>query len=630
MTAVQVVLLLGALGLWGRAAQVQIAKGSSYAQRAREQRTERVELAAVRGTIYDRNGVPLVVTQERYHVGIAPRELEAPERDVVFIADELGVHVSRIRSRLTEPWIYFHGPYTSEQVQSLREVKGVHLEPELVRFRPDPNLARPILGAIGTTGTPGSGLERVLDSLLRGEPGSAVVLRDQYGRRYESPSRLSAFPERGHDVVLTIAAELQDIVERALEVAVSEFDASGGDIVLMNPKTGEVLAAASEGPNGSFTTGMFTGFFEPGSTAKPFSAVALLEQGLVDERDSVWGEEGAYELNGRLITDHEPSGWMDFDQVIEQSSNIGMAKFVQRLDPEAQYRALRRFGFGTMTGIEFPPESRGILKLPREWSGVTRTSIAMGYEVAVTALQLAQAYSAIANDGLLMQPTLVRSVRSPNGELVHRFSPQPVRQATSPAIARRIREMLRGVVYREGTGSTAALTTYEVAGKTGTARRAGPEGYVPGSYTSSFVSLFPAEDPQMVMVIKLDDPEGVYASVSAAPLTRSVLEQILAARTAALDRVSLSVSAEPQAVLPDEPVEPRVVSWPPEAPMSADGPRPVPDVSGMPLRDAVRTLHRAGFSVTAAGPGPAVGTLPETGVRIQAGSRVRVLTGNEF
>lgn len=627
LRTVEAALLLALCALVARLAQVQLVRGAAYRQQAEAQRTEHVVLPAPHGAVYDRNGVTLALTQEVYHVGVAPRELADRERTVRRLVRQLGVPSQTVRRRLARTYGYFHGPFTARQVEPLRGVAGVHLTSELVRFYPAAHLARAVLGRPAADGRPASGIERTLDSLLTGRPGSAVVLRDAQGRRYESPARRSAFPVPGHDVYLTLDAPLQEIAEQALADAVERFDAQGGEVVVLDPRSGELLAVAAVGTGGAPTANAFTSVFEPGSTAKVFAAAALLARGLATPMDLVYVERGQYRHGRRTIRDEHAHEWLTLRGVIEQSSNIGIVKLTEVLAPEAQYEMLRDFGFGTPTGVEYPAESPGILKRPDQWSGTTKASVAMGYEIAVTPLQLAQAYAAIANDGVLMRPTLVREVRAPDGRVVHRHRPEPVRRVVSPEIARALRDMLRGVVYRGGTGATAALTSYEVAGKTGTARRAGPGGYLPGSYTASFASLFPAHDPQLVMVVKLDDPRHGYARLTAAPLTRAVLEQALAARTSAIDPARLAAAAAPvehEVALGTGSV-PYIVEWPPPVGREAGAPRAVPDVAGLGLRAAARELHRAGLRVRVEGWGRVVHTDPRAGARVPVGTLVTVV-----
>lgn len=633
LAAIQLAFAIGIVAVIARAVQIQIVRGAAYAEQARATRTETVALPARRGTVFDRTGTPLALTHETYHVGIAPRELRHPEEDMQRIRRQLGLSPREADRALRRTWAYFHGPFTSSQVHPLRGIRGVHLTRGLERFHPDPDFARPVLGRPADDGRPASGLERVLDSVLTGIPGRAVVLRDRQGRRYESPSRLDAFPVPGYDVELTLDVGVQEIVGRALVDAIALFRAAGGDVVVMDPTTGEVLAVASRRADGSQPASAFTSVFEPGSTAKIFAAAALLAAGRVNPTDSVWGEDGRWVLPHRTIQDEHPVAWMNLDRAIRVSSNIGAAKFASRLLPEEQYITLRDFGFGSPTGIELPVESRGLLPPPHQWSATSAASLAMGYELAVTPLQLAQAYAAIANRGVMLRPALVRRVRRHDGKVSFEHRPEPVRRVVSEEIADRLREMLRGAVAPTGTGSSAALVTYEVAGKTGTARVAGPGGYIPGSYVAVFAALFPADDPQLVTVVKLDDPRGTYASLTAAPVTRRVLEQVLAAHTGAIDRRRLAGNGNASPAPQPAPVEagsvPYVVAWPNTAPAEPPPPRLVPEVVGLPLREAVRHLHKSGLNARTEGRGRVLRVVPAVGEPVPAGTVVTLVAEGE-
>lgn len=624
--AVELALALGLAVLICRAAQVQLVQGARHAATAARQRTAERVLKAPRGTIYDRGGVALAWSREVFHVQVDRDGLARFDGDAEIIAKQLGVSAADLRRQLRRRrWVYYHGTYSPLVVHPLRAMRGVDLQSEVVRFYPDPDLARPVLGHPEADGRPAGGIERVLDDILAGRPGSAVVLQDPLGREYVSPARLDAFPLSGHDVYLTLDVDLQEICQEALKSAIERFDALGGDVVALRPSTGEILAMASYRRSAASIDAV-TGAFEPGSTAKVFAAAALLTHGLAAPDDSVWTENGRYELGRRVIEDDHPAGWLTLRQAIERSSNIGIVKAAAALPPESQYRTLRDFGLGSPTGIEFPTEASGILRRPEEWSGTTAASLAMGYEVAVSALQLAAAYAAIANDGVLLRPTLVAEVRDAGGRVVYRHAPEPVRRAVTPDVAAQLRQMLRGVVYEGGTGSTAALTTYEVAGKTGTARRAGPGGYVAGSHIANFASIFPADDPQLVMVVKLDDPKGTYARLTAAPVTRAVLEQVLAAENGALDRARL-VRARP-AASGDPAVGAGSVAyvfpWPPAAASTAPLRRVMPDVRGLPLRAAAGRLHEAGLRVRVEGWGAVDRTAPAPGTAVQAGTAVTI------
>src|SRR2546425_680657 len=539
--------LVGLALLGGRGAQVQILHGRRWAEEAQAQATERTALRPRRGRVNARHGTPLAVTQETYHVGIAPNELRDPTADGALISRRLGLTAGAWQLALRRRYAYFAGPYSALEVQPLRSVRGVHLEPVLNRFYPDPAVARATIGRLGDEGLGASGLERTLDSLLAGRAGAAVVLKDRAGREYESPARVIAPPVPGLDVVLTLDAELQEIAQRALDDALRRMDADGGDVVMLDPGTGEALALASRQRDGTARPSAFTDTFEPGSLAKIFAAAALLSLRRVSPTDHVSGEGGKWRVLGRTITDDDPQPSLTLADAIRVSSNIAIAKFAARLTPGEQYATLRDFGFGALTGIEFPAEATGRLRPPSEWTRPSAASLAMGYELSVTPIQVAMAYGALANDGLLLQPTLIREVRS--------------------------------------------------AGAAGGRYRHPPEpGRRPGSR------------------------EG------AAPVTRSMLEQALAARTVALDRARLSTAAPRAAATPaddDGGMVPYVVPWPYQPDSAGVGPRrAVPDVAGFGMREAVRTLHRRGFRVALRGWGVAEHTWPAAGDSAAAGSMV--------
>ena len=639
LRVVEIGLGLALVALVLRSAQVQLVEGRKYAAVAKAQRTERVVLEARRGTLYDRHGLGLALTQETYHLGIAPNELRDPARDAATIARRLRLAPRALERALHRRYAWFAGPFTTLEVQPLRTVRGVHLEPVLRRFYPSSEFARAVIGRVGDdgrgAGSGGGGLERLLDTLLAGTPGAAVVLKDRAGREYESPARVIAEPVAGNDVVLTIDAELQEIAQRALDDAIDNMEADGGDVVMLDPASGEVLAVASRRADGSMRPSAFTDTFEPGSLAKIFAAAALISFERVRPGERVSGEGGTYRMPGRPtpLTDEHPLPMLTLADAIRVSSNIALAKFSARLHPDEQYGVLRAFGFGAPTGVDFPAESPGRLRPPREWSRPSSASLAIGYELAVTPIQLAAAYGAIANDGVLLEPTLIREIRGPNGAVLYRHRLQPVRRVVSQEVAYKLRDLLRGVVDPGGTGERAALANFQLAAKTGTARRVVGGRYAAGQYTASFAALFPADAPQLVVVMKIDNPQrgSYFAAQTAAPVTRSMLEQALAARTVALDRGRLSNVASTADRAPlDEPdgVVPYIVQWP-YVPDSASAPaappdRIVPNVTGRPLREAARALHGRGFKVVVKGWGVVHHTWPAAGSGAAAGTTVTV------
>jgi len=410
------------------------------------------------------------------------------------------------------------------------------------------------------------------------------------------------------------------------------MDADGGDVVMLDPATGELLAVASRRRDGTARPSAFTDTFEPGSVAKIFAAASLLALNRVKPGDRVSGEGGKWTLFGRPFVDEEPLPTLTLADAIRVSSNIALVKFARRLEPEEQYAMLRDFGFGAPTGIEFPSEATGRLRLPAQWTRPSAASLAIGYELSVTPLQLAAAYGAIANEGVLLEPTLLKEIRTPAGDLLYRHRPEPVRRVVTAEVARRLRELLRGAAQR-GTGEEGTLATFQIAAKTGTARRVVGGRYAPGEYNASFAALFPADDPQLVVVVKIDNPRkgSYFAAHTAAPVTRAMLQQALAARQVALDRARLTDVAPvalttPAAPPPEEDAgAPAVLPWPlpPEsAAVATITRRAVPDVTGLPLREAVRALHRRGFRVVLKGFGLTHHTWPAAGDSAAAGATV--------
>lgn len=631
------------LAVLARSAQVQIVQRERWTREAEQQRTVRAVLPARRGALYDRNGVPLAITQEFYHVGVAPNELEDIRSGFLLLVRNLGVSAPALdrEFQARKRWIYLHGPFNATQVQPLRNVKGIHLDGDFQRFYPSRDLARPIIGGLDPDRSVGAaGLELSLDSILTGRPGEAVFLKDRAGRRYESPSRVVREPVAGNDVTLTLDAELQEIAERGLADALTALKAEGGDVVFLDPATGELLALASKqaAPGERPRASTFTDPFEPGSTAKLFTAAALLVHRRVDSTDAVFAENGVWQMpvnsagRTRPIHDAHPAkGRLTLAQAIRVSSNIAMAKFASRLRPEEQFEVLRDFGFGTPTAAEFPSESRGLLARPNRWEPMfTRASMAMGYEIGVTPVQLAAAYAAIANDGVLLSPSLVKEIRDPLGTLIYRHRPEPVRRVVSPEIAATLREFLREAVGEGGTGGRAQMSNYALLGKTGTAKRFENGRYVPGQYTASFAALFPADHPQLTVIVKIDNPKGsYYGGLTAAPVTRAMLQQALASRRVAINRGRLATRDSTPEEEPKSSVDPAgkpavVIPWPARFDQPSTSPLPVPSVAGRTVREAALALHRRGFRVNLQGLGRVVRTQPDAGESARAGTSVTV------
>lgn len=631
----------------GRAVQLQGFEGAKWKEEAASQQQARVPLPARRGAIYDRDGVPLALTRETYEVAVAPRELVDRKDAVTRLTESLGIPKSVAR-RATDPrrkWVILPGQFTVEQRQKLGEVRGVHLTRQLERFYPQGDVGREVLGAVSGDGLALGGIEAAMDSTLRGSDGFSILRRNARGRKEAAVSLPVAPPRDGGDVYLTLDFDLQEIADAALDEAIRNTNASGGDLLLTEPRTGEILAAVSK-RSGGRGLAAFVEPYEPGSILKPFFVANLLAGRHARLTDQVFAENGRWtDPAGRVHTDVHPYGMLSLRDALRVSSNIGMVKFVPKLDPAEQYANLRDFGFGTPTGVEYPVESGGRLPRPARWSRMTAASLATGYEVSVTPVQMAMAYGALANDGKLMEAHLLRETRGPDGATKWKMEPRVVRRAVPKTVTDGLRDVLITVVS-DGSAKAAALSTFEVAGKTGTARRTGPDGrYEAGQYNSSFVSYFPARDPQLVIFVKLDRPQGdYYGGLTAAPVTRATLQAILAARSPSLDRRALlatrlpsPASAAPaRAAMQRRPrssgAEGTYVfdSLPRQraAARTAGEPVPVPDLAGLSLRDAVRRLHALGFQVQVQGAGTVAGTRPAAGA-MQTRGRTVVVVGAE-
>jgi cell division protein FtsI (penicillin-binding protein 3) len=393
--------------------------------------------------------------------------------------------------------------------------------------------------------------------------------------------------------------------------------------------------------------------FEPGSTLKPFVAAALLDRrrARADEMISTYG--GEMKIGARVITDLHKAKQLSLADVIRYSSNIGIVQFGARLSPRETFETLRDLGFGTPTGVPIPGEAGGTLREPARWQAPSAASLTMGYEIAVTPLQLATAYTALANGGTVMQPHIIRDIRSADGELLYRARPRPLRRVFTESVANEVRSLLVSVVD-SGTAVKADLATFRLAGKSGTARRTSQGRYVEGNYTASFVGLFPAEKPQYVVLVKLDSPRrAFYGGEVAAPVSAVVLRAAIAARDAALDRGELadekqevafaasdsnsaadSITSEPLADIPTPDVAPFAEKTPRpavtiELPVARraisrpTGSTAVPQVGHLSTRRAVRALHSAGFRVTLSRSQSAP-TIPAAGTMLPPGSIVKL------
>jgi cell division protein FtsI (penicillin-binding protein 3) len=640
--------LLSAALASGRAFQLGVVQGDSWLTRALDQQGDTLTLPAPRGTVFDRDGLPLAASREAFSVAIAPREIRDRGQVKVLLGKHMGFSSAQTERYIDNGrrWIPLPGRVGPEVREALDGVPGIHFERVLTRFYPNGEFARELLGPVGLDGGAQGGLELELDTVLRGRGGLAVVRRDSRGRALPGAMLRAVEPTPGRDVYLTLDYDLQEIAAQALTDAMERTGAAGGELLLTDPSTGEVLAAVSRvGSVRARNWRAVTEPYEPGSTIKPFTVAALLRLQRARMTDSVFAEEGRYQIHGRSLTDVKSFGWMTLEEALRQSSNIALAKMGARLAPHEHYLALRDFGFGSPTGVGYPSESGGRLRRPTGWSKQSPASLAIGYEMSVTPLQMAMAYGALANGGRLLEPRLVREVRSRDGRVERSLESRVVRQVIPADVAEELRKVLVGAV-EEGTGSAAALGPFAVAGKTGTARIAEGGRYRTGAYIASFAGYFPADSPQLVIIVKLDEPQGrYYGGATAAPVTRATLEAALAARNTPIDRSAMArPAASPESgdfavagavwAAGTAPVRTagrtvHLASALPATgrtvPDSVVASLVVPDVAGMPMRDGVRRLHVAGFQVRLEGSGRVLRTVPAAGAAQARGEVVRVI-----
>lgn len=625
--------LVALLAVTARAGQIQVLQAADWKRIAEAQHRTDAVVPAARGALLDRDGMPLAVSRERYRVVFSARELADREGTLRLLTDDLGVPARQARL-LTDParnWSVVPGLHPPTIQERARGLRGVRLERELQRHHPHGDLARGMLGRVRDDAGEG-GIEQAFDEILKGVSGREVVARDHLGQPIPGERLTVAPPVSGNDVVLTIDMDLQEIAHQALEEAIERTDAKGGDVLVTDPETGEILALVSVRDGESASLSAIHSPFEPGSTLKPFTVAGLLADDLASLYDSVDVGNGRWTVEGRTLSDVASTGVMTLGHALRVSSNVGIAKAAQALSPGRQYELLRDFGFGVQTGIELPGEAAGVLRRPEQWTRQSAASLAIGYEISVTPLQMAMAYGALANGGMLMRPYLVREVRSPDGRVIRRTDPQAIRRVVPERVARTVSRELVGVV-QDGTGGSARMATFEVAGKSGTARAYSADGYEAGAYYASFVGFFPADDPQLVVFVKLDRPQGAYyGGAVAAPVTRTTMEAALAARATPLDRTALVRSAArvttvrpgfTSATFANQPIDPPLPPLPTAEARGAAGVA-LPNVSGLPARVAVRRLHALGLRVERSMDGRIVGTVPPAGSRVVPGDTVRL------
>lgn len=616
-----------------RSFALQVIQGDRMRTLAENQYRKEVTIKSVRGAVLDRHGNPLAISVEVPSIYANPKHVRGKEKQAAWaLAKVLESDPYLLEERLLSPkyfvWIERRiSPQKARKVELLR-LKGIYFTKEMRRFYPNGHVAGQVLGFAGIDGKGLEGVELFFNPWLAGSRSVVTGLRDALGRPVFVEGLPDLGPSSGHSVILTIDKNIQYKAELALARAVEAHKAKGGTLVVMNPRNGEVLAMASApifDPNNqssatpdTWRNRAVTDAFEPGSVTKVFTLAGVLEIRVARPEDNIYCENGKIEIDDHVIRDSHPHKWLTVQDCIKKSSNICTYKLAQRLGRRQLYTYLRQFGFGTKTGVELPGERKGRLRLWRRWSRVALANISFGQGFTTTALQLACATSALANGGKLYTPHIVRSIRDADGGVVALYRPRS-RKAISSTVAAKVLSIMRTVVEPGGTGVQAELPEYPVAGKTGTAQKVDKETgrYSKQHWVASFIGVVPADDPELAIVVIIDEPqEKYYGGEVAAPVFKEVA-------AAALEILGVPKRKQKDGKKPKEKIDPlgyvdalgagRQVAPPLPSPVPRGPTIQMPDFTGLSVHEALAVMKRTGIDCRLEGTGLAVNQSPPPG-----------------
>jgi cell division protein FtsI (penicillin-binding protein 3) len=612
----------------GRALQLQVLQGDRLKRLGEKQHLKEWIVLPKRGAVLDRSSEPLALSLEAQSVYARPRRLHDPETASRKLAKILNLKPLEVKQKLTsdKPFVWIKrqiSPQEAEQIQGFN-IDGIGMFYEPKRYYPQGQMAGQVIGFVSRDSEGLEGLELYYNEHIRGETGSSVIERDALGRRVLVQGVEGLQIPAGGDIHLTLDTSIQHLAEKELEATITKYRAKAGVAIVVEPFTGEVLALAnypSFDPNNfskqspqQWRNRAVVDSFEPGSTFKTILAAAALEEEVIGKDDLFYCELGKYSYAGKTIHDTHPHGWLPFYKILQVSSNIGFTKVAEKLKKERYFKYIEKFGFGQPTGIDAPGEVPGLVRKPESWSAIDLATHAFGQGISTTPMQMVMAYAAIANGGFLMRPYLVSRVIGPKGEVLLRNQPHVVRRVISEKTSRLLASMLKGVTNEGGTGIMASVEGFEVAGKTGTAQKAdlANGGYAASKRVASFVGFVPADNPKLVALVLVDEPEvNVYGGVVAAPVFRNIAR-------GALGRLAVAPQ-EPNLVpatvgSPGQPL----VRRPPkiEIETSHEGnTAAVPDFVGLSLREAVEKARMMKVRVKMLGNGYVVKQSPTPGDR---------------
>jgi cell division protein FtsI (penicillin-binding protein 3) len=623
--------LLFAVGI-ARVVDLCVVDAPELRRLAQRQYERKVSLPPHRGSIVDRNGDVLALTVGSASVYARPRAGAVSQKDVTRVAEILELEPREVRRKLSSrsPFVWLRRNATMAQAERVGELglAAIMSEPSRRRVYPRGPLAAHLIGFAGVDLQGLEGVEFAYDRYLRGNFSSLRAKVDARGRRRFTEGTGTEHDSRGARVELTIDATLQAAVDEQLEAAVRWRQADAGIAVVMDPATGEVLALSTAprfDPNEhtafspqSWRNRAVSDSHEPGSTFKGIVAAIAMEAGVVRQDERIFCEEGRYRVGKHVIRDVHPSEWLTFSEVIKESSNICSAKIGERLGGERMAQAIKKFGFGSRTGIDLPGEATGLVRDGSTWRRINVVTASFGQGIAVTPLQLTTAYAALANGGRLMRPYVVRRVVAASGEVLHENRPEVVGRPISARTAAMVTKMLRGVVDG-GTGRAASVEGLAVAGKTGTAQKVEPGTgrYSEDARVASFVGFLPAEAPRFVILVVVDHPRtATYGGVVAGPVFRGIAE--FAADRAGLRAASVVPQASPRLA-----PKAQLVQW-----SMQETRRGMPSFLGMSMRAALTEAARAGWHVETRGSGFVVRQEPAPGAPAVPGGRVVLAFGS--
>ncbi len=643
------------VGLGYRLFQIQIINGKEYYSQSHRQGQTKEILPAVRGNIYDTNDVPLTRNTIHYTIAADPTKINNIQQISKAMAAITGKPPKHYNKKLAQNgnFVYLERNLKKQYVQSIidKDFNGLIIQRHSRRSYPHDNISGQLVGFTNVDGQGLSGIENKYDKYLAGENGWIVKRRTGLGETNLNNNYPKQDPADGSDIHLTIDIEYQTILHDELEKQLKKSAALSATGLIINPQTGAILAICSVPDFDPNNPGRYpvenqklraiTDQFEPGSTYKIVAATAALDQNLVNPDDQFNCENGTFEFKNITISDHEPHDVLTFAEIIAQSSNIGIIKVASRIGQDQLYRYSREFGFGSSTNIELSAEADGILREVNDWSAISLAEVAMGHEVGISAIQLAMAYSAVANDGILLKPYLITDIKAINNKTLHSNSPTVVRKVANKNVMDTLTNLLVQAVEK-GTGTEAYIPGWQVAGKTGTAQKNINGSYSNSKFESSFAGFLPADNPQLLCVIVLDEPKYGYhwGGVGAAPVFKKVMERIINIDDSIkpptngffnpdeIDPILVEKKLEvPEKNIPNKPIllSSNVVvdneKIEGTSTTENDGSKLViPDVKGMSLKKAIRILQRSGLEIEFAGSGRVVWQTPNPGTQYQAGA----------